>query len=134
MQSLYISPSLSRSLLLKFLNHRLHLALVREIACTMVNYFYITIFVEMLDVLRALQDAVAQCDDIGLVFGISYGKIEAVQKEKSECKDRLKAYVAEWLKGNTKTECTWASLCEVLRDPIVRQPKVADKIAADKKV
>ena len=84
----------------------------------------------MADVLRALQDAAAKCDDIALVFGISSGKIEAIKKEKSECEDRLKAYVDEWLKGNTMKdmERTWVSLCEVLRDQLVGRGDLANKI------
>lgn len=70
----------------------------------------------------------AQCDDIAGGLLIPHERIEAIKKDKeSSCKDRLREYVKEWLKGNGGDR-TWQFLGEVLRDKLVGRPDVADKL------
>ena len=79
-------------------------------------------------IMRALLDVAAKCDAIALVLGVRHGKRETLKREQPRCEDRLEAYVDEWLRGNTRTECTWVALCRVLRDLLVERGDVADKI------
>ena len=80
------------------------------------------------DVLRALQEATAQCDTIAEVLGVHSSKIEVIKSNHLDCEDRLRDYVDEWLKGNARAERTWTSLCDVLKDPLVGRRDVGDTL------
>jgi hypothetical protein len=65
-----------------------------------------------------------------MVLGID--GIEATKRDYSLCSERLNKYVDEWLRGNAKSEPTWKSLCNALKDTLVGEVALAEGIAVER--
>ena len=72
-----------------------------------------------------------QIYDIGLALKVSPTTLDAIRKENKELKACLHETIKEWLKSTT-TSPTWQFLIDALKDTIVGEPKLAEKLKKEK--
>ena len=90
---------------------------------------------DLKDVISALWDARAKWRDIGSCIGVDQGTLDTMKGKDGDC---LNGILSHWLRGvydpkkkNSKPR-TWGTLIEALRDKIVNEEAMADKLKREK--
>ena len=90
---------------------------------------------DLKDVKSALWDARAKWRDIGSCIGVDEGTLDTMKGNDGDC---LNGILSHWLRGvynpkekNSKPR-TWRTLIEALRDKIVHEEAMADKLETEK--
>ena len=82
------------------------------------------------DVLKAIWDARAKWESIGLSLGILYADLEVIKQEAGPSIDaRFRAMVEFWL-TRKEPRPTWAALVDALKSPVVGLIALAHRIQA----
>ena len=76
---------------------------------------------------REVHIAAAVWEDLGLALLMKPHTLETIKHNNSDVRDRLKAALSEWLKGNGG-ERSWRFLSRALKDPMVGRPDIAEAI------
>ena len=94
--------------------------------------YTIFIFLDYLNVRRALKGIVSEWDDLGMVLGLPHDEVKSIGKDyPNNGKKCLKEVIEKWLerKGSQSGEPpSWKSLCKALRDSLVEREDLASTI------
>ena len=79
------------------------------------------------DVLRAVLGIVDLWDDLGVALGLKISELNAIKRDESTSKARMKAVLLAWLQGRG-LDPSWQTLCKALRDELVGRTDLAEHI------
>ena len=68
--------------------------------------------------------------DVGILLKVPVDTLDGIEARYDDPKDRLREVLKPWLKKAAKSQPTWRTLVEMLRNGLVDEPRIADQLEA----